>query len=197
MALRFVYLVFCAVLRLLAGRRDALEREVELLALRHEVAVLRRSSARPRLRWSDRAFYSALAGLLSPERRAGLIVSRATLVRWHRDLARKRWCHPSRDPGRPATATATRDLIMRLARENPGWGHQRISGELAKLTITVSPSTVRRIMVSIGLRPSTAPRRTDLARVPPRPSGWDPRLRFLLRRYVPAAPRLRAVLHRA
>jgi putative transposase len=94
MALRFVYLVFCAALRLFARRRGELERDVELLALRHEVAVLRRGSPRPRLRWSDRAFFSALAGLLSPERRAALIVSPATLVRWQRDLARKRWCHP-------------------------------------------------------------------------------------------------------
>ena len=80
-----------------------------------------------------------------------------TLLRWHRDLASKRWCHPQRGPGRPATTTETRDLIRRLARENPRWGYQRISGELAKLAITVSPCTVRRIMVGVGLKP--APRR--------------------------------------
>jgi Homeodomain-like domain len=157
MALRFVYLAFCAALRLFARRRGELERDVELLALRHEVAVFRRSSPRPRLRWSDRAFFSALAGPLAPDRRAGLIVSPATLLRWHRGLARKRWCHPHRAQGRPAIETATRDLIVRLARENPRWGYQRISGELAKLAITVSPSTVRRIMISAGLKP--APRR--------------------------------------
>jgi hypothetical protein len=84
-------------------------------------------------------------------------VSPATLLRWHRDLARKRWCHPHRYPGRPPTAAATRDLILRLARENPRWGYQRITGELAKLAITVSPSTVRRIMISAGSKP--APRR--------------------------------------
>jgi putative transposase len=157
MALRFVYLVFCAALRLFVGRRESVERDVELLALRHEVAVLRRVSPRPRLRWCDRAFFSALARLLSPGRRAGLIVSPATLLRWHRDLARKRWCHPHRAQGRPPTEAATRDLIVRLARENPRWGYQRISGELAKLAITISPSTVRRIMISAGLKP--APRR--------------------------------------
>ena len=105
MALRFVYLAFCAALRLSARRQDELERDVELLALRHEVAVLRRGSTRPRLRWSDRAFFSALAGLLSPERRAGF--DRVAVdARWHRDLARRRWCHPHRSPGRPPTETA-------------------------------------------------------------------------------------------
>jgi putative transposase len=105
----------------------------------------------------DRAFFAALAGLLAPERRAGLIVLPGTLLLWHRDLARRRWCYPHRGLGRPATEVATRDLIVRLARENPRWGYQRISGELAKLAITISPSTVRRIVISAGLKP--APRR--------------------------------------
>jgi putative transposase len=96
MALRFVYLEFCATLRLFARRRDGAEREAELLVLRHEVAILRRGTARPQLRWSDRAFLSALARLLEPKRRAGLIVTPATLVRWYRELAGKRWCHPHR-----------------------------------------------------------------------------------------------------
>lgn len=81
MALRFVYLAFCATLRLFARRRDDVEREAELLVLRHEISILRRGIARPRLRWSDRAFFSALARLLAPERRACLIVTPATLVR--------------------------------------------------------------------------------------------------------------------
>jgi putative transposase len=118
MALRFVYLAFCATLRLFALRRDDVGREAELLVLRQEISILRRGIARPRLRWSDRAFFAALARLLEPKRRAGLIVTPATLVRWHRELARKRWRHPHRGPGRPPIATETRDLILRLAREN-------------------------------------------------------------------------------
>ena len=150
MALRFVYLAFCATLRLFARRRDDVEREAEFLVLRHEISILRRGIARPRLRWSDRAVFSALARLLAPERRAGLIVTPATLVR-------KRWRHPHRGPGRPPIATETRDLILRLARENPRWGYPRIAGELAKLGIGVAPSTVRRVLLRGGLNP--APRR--------------------------------------
>jgi putative transposase len=157
MAFRFVYLVFCATLRLSAFRRGGLEREAELLVLRHEVAILRRGPARPQLCWSDRAFFSALARLLEPKRRAGLIMTPATLVRWHRDIARKRWRHPRRSPGRPPIATETRNLILRLARENPRWGYPRSVGELVKLAISVSPSSVRRVLHCAGLKP--APRR--------------------------------------
>jgi putative transposase len=117
MALRFVYLAFCAALRLVA-RRDGLERDVGLLALRHEVAVLRRSSPRPRLRWSDRAFFLALAGLLSSERRAGLIV-RARRFSAGGTSRGSAGALRIAAQAAPATGKATRDLIVRLARENP------------------------------------------------------------------------------
>jgi putative transposase len=171
MALRFVYLAFCATLRLFTPRRDDLEREAELLILLHELAVLRRGKARPQLCWSDRAFFSALARLLEPKRRAGLIVTPATLFRWHRDLATKRWRHPHRRPGRPPIASETRDLILRIARENPRWGYPRISGELDKLAITVSPGSVRRVLLRAGLKP--APRRDGptLAGITRNPTG--------------------------
>ena len=101
MAVRFVHLAFCAPLRLLTRRRDDLEREAEILVLRYQVAT---SVARRHGRscvGQTGAFYSALAQLLEPKRRARLIVTPATLVRWHRDLARKRWHHPCRSRGRP------------------------------------------------------------------------------------------------
>lgn len=81
----------------------------------------------------------------------------ATLLRWHRELVRRKWTHPQRKPGRPPTGRALRELVVRLARENPRWGYQRIAGELIKLGFRISPSTVRRVLTSAGLEP--APRR--------------------------------------
>jgi putative transposase len=158
MLLSFVYLAFTALLRLLAaGRRDPFAREVELLALRHELAVLRRQAARPRLRPADRAFLAALARLLPQDRRSGLLVTPQTLLRWHRELVRRKWTQPPRAPGRPPLEQHVRQLVLRLARENPRWGYPRIAGELLKLGLGVSPSSVRRILLAAGLEP--APRR--------------------------------------
>jgi putative transposase len=157
MALRFFYLAFCAVLRILVRRRGDIAREAEIVILRDEVAVLRRTAGRARLDWADRAVISALAGLLSRDRRDRLVVTPATLLGWHRDLARRRWCSRCRRPGRPAVGAETGELIVRLARENPRWGYQRIVGELAKVGIVVSATTVRRTLARSGLEP--APRR--------------------------------------
>lgn len=158
MLLSFLYLAFIALLRLLAaGRRDAFAREVELLALRHELAVLRRQSARPRLRPADRAFLAALARRLPPDRRRGLLVTPQTLLRWHRELVRRKWTQPTRERGRPPLEQHVRRLVVRLARENPRWGYPRIAGELQKLGLRVSPSSVRRILLAAGLEP--VPRR--------------------------------------
>jgi len=85
------------------------------------------------------------------------VVTPATLLRWHRELVRRRWTYPQRRSGRPPTGRALRELVLRLARENPGWGYQRIAGELMKLGFRISPSTVRRLLASAGLEP--APRR--------------------------------------
>ena len=142
---------------LAAGRRDPFAREVELLALRHELAVLRRQAARPRLRPADRAFLAALARLLPQDRRRGLLVTPQTLLRWHRELVRRKWTQPPRAPGRPPLEQHVRQLVLRLARENPRWGYPRIAGELLKLGLRVSPSSVRRILLAAGLEP--APRR--------------------------------------
>jgi putative transposase len=162
MLLSFCYLAFAAMLRLLsARRRDPFLQEVELLALRHELSVLRRQTGRPKLRPADRAFLAALARLLPAERRRSLAVTPQTLLRWHRDLLRRKWRYSARGPGRPPVEQRVHELVLRLARENPRWGYPRIAGELAKLAITISPSTVRRILLAAGMEP--APRRIGLS----------------------------------
>jgi putative transposase len=105
-----------------------------------------------------RALLAAAARLLPPARRQGLLVTPNTLLRWHRELVRRRWTHPSARAGRPPIDARTRELVVRLARENPRWGYQRIAGELNKLGLAASPSTVRRLLARAGLGP--APRRS-------------------------------------
>jgi putative transposase len=112
----------------------------------------------PALRPADRAFFAALARVLPQRRRHGLIVTPRTLLRWHRELVRRKWAQPARSPGRPPVNDRARELVLRLARDNPRWGYPRITGELLKLGLRVSPSTVRRLLLAAGLRP--APRRS-------------------------------------
>jgi hypothetical protein len=142
-AFGLAYLMLARVLSWLAllARSDA-AKDVEILVLRHEVAVLRRTNARPALTWLDRAVRSALSRLLPASLRQLRLVSPRTLLRWHAQLVARRWTYPHRRPGRPPTALPIRTLVLRMARENPRWGYRRIQGELVGLGHCVAASTV-------------------------------------------------------
>ena len=161
MSLRLLYLIFvrlCGLLVLL-GRSSA-SKNAELLVLRHEVAVLRRTRPRPRLDWADRAVMAALIRCLPGKLRAHRLVTPGTVLRWHRRLVTRKWTYPrgaGRPAGRPPASAEIAALIGRLATENHGWGYQRIQGELLKLGHRVSASTIRRVLKALKIPP--APKR--------------------------------------
>lgn len=125
--------------------RSSSAKDVEILALRHEVAVLRRANPRPRLSWTDRAVLAALARIMTKALRARRIVTPGTLLRWHRRLAAAKWRQP-RPPGRPPVPDELVALIVRLARENTRGGVIRIQGELRRLGHRVAASTIRKTL---------------------------------------------------
>jgi transposase InsO family protein len=156
--------VYLLVRRLLGCLMVLARREVckdaELLVLRHENAVLRRQIVRVRYRPGDWLWLSALSRLI-PRRRWGEVfaVTPATLLTWHRRLVARRWDYTSRrPPGRPSTIAAIRKLVIRIARDNPTWGHRRVQGELARLGHQIAASTVWQILQAAGIDP--APRRS-------------------------------------
>jgi transposase InsO family protein len=131
--------------------------DVEIAVLRHQLMVLRRQVARPRYTPSDRLILAVLARLLPRERWSAFLVTPTTLLRWHRELVRRRWAYPHRPGRRRGLDPSVVELVLRLARENPRWGYQRIVGECVKLGIAVSATSVRTILRRHRLGP--APRR--------------------------------------
>jgi putative transposase len=144
---------------LVLTRREA-SKDAELLVLRHENAVLRRQIGRVRYQPADRLWLAALSRLI-PRHRWGEVftVTPPTLLAWHRRLVARKWDYTSRrHPGRPPTAAATRKLVIRMAADNPAWGHRRVQGELVRLGHPIAASTVWQILHDAGIDP--APRRT-------------------------------------
>jgi putative transposase len=146
--------------RLLASPRDDDgSKDLEILVLRHQLRVLRRKTGPPKLRFIDWVLLAAASRSIPRERWSCFLVAPATLVRWHRELVRKKWTYGKIGlPGRPPIDPEVRDLVLRIARENPRWGCVRIQGELAKLGIRVSATTIRTLLRTARLGP--APRRT-------------------------------------
>lgn len=157
----FLYWSLRRLLELVVLRfRSEQEKEIEILLLRHQLRVLERQVARPQLTQADRALLAAFSRVLPRQAWSGsFLVTPATVLRWHRDLVARRWTYPHRGPGRPATPTEVRELVVRLARENPSWGYRRIQGELVGLGIKLAASTVWRILKEARIEP--APKRLE------------------------------------
>jgi putative transposase len=160
MLFALLYLVVRRVFGLAGGSRsDDLSKDVEILVLRHQLKILRRQAGRPRLRRLDKVVLAAASRVLPRPAWSSLMLSPQTLVRWHRELVRRKWTYRrKRRGGRPPLDAADCEVILRLARENRRWGCVRIQGELAKLGIRVSATTIRTLLRHHGLGP--APRRS-------------------------------------
>jgi putative transposase len=155
---KLAYLTLYRSIQLLAllARGDA-AKDLEILVLRHQLAVLRRQSTRPKLEPSDRALLAAVSRVLPRSHWSCFFVTPQTLLRWHRRLVAGAWTYSHRGPGRPPLDQELQQLIVRLARENPRWGYQRIQGELLHLGVRLSATVIRTTLRRHGLDP--APRR--------------------------------------
>jgi putative transposase len=202
--LKLIFLIVTRAVSLLGlSRREVWWKDAEILILRHQLAVAQREQPRAhaRLTWPDRAWLALLARTLPAGRLAGLrlIVTASSILRWHRDILRRRWVRRSRcgRTGRPPARRNVRSLVLRLARENESWGYRRVHGELAALGLTVAPSTVWQILKDAGIDP--APRRDGpgWAEFLRSPGTSDPGVRLLHRRPAQRHQGVRPGRHRA
>jgi putative transposase len=155
---KLAYLALCRSIQLLVllARGEA-AKDLEILVLRHQLTVLRRQVARPRLKPADRALLAAISRALPRSRWSCFFVKPQTLLRWHCRLVAGAWTYPRRGQGRPPLEQGIQQLVIRLAKENPPWGYQRIKGELLRLGVRVSATAIRATLRRYGLDP--APRR--------------------------------------
>jgi transposase InsO family protein len=161
MALSFLYLMARRLVGVLLGSlRSEHAKDVEIAVLRHQLSVLRRQVKRAEFRPADRAVLAVLARALPRAQWSTFLVTPGTILRWHRRLVTRKWTQPSPRGGRPPLVEHVVALILRLARENPRWGYRRIQGELKKLGIRVSATSIRTVLLGNGLRP--APRRASV-----------------------------------
>src|SRR5262249_9868105 len=161
MVLSFAYWSLRRLLELVVLRcRSEREKEIEIVLLRHQLRVLERQVARPQLTQADRTLLTAFSRVL-PRRawRRSSFVTPMTLLRWHGELVARRWTYPHRRPGRPAKSAEIRELVIRLAQENPSWGYRRVQGKLVGLGIKLAASTVWTILREAGIEP--APKRLE------------------------------------
>jgi len=147
-----LYFLLRVLLRIAPGEGSR-EREAEILVLRHQLTVLKRQNPRPKLRRRDRMMLAALARLIDRKRWEGFIVKPATILRWHRELVRRKWTFKHKKIGRPPLDPALVVLIIQIAKQNPRWGAVRIKGELKGLGHVVGVTTIRMILP----RPSAGP----------------------------------------
>jgi putative transposase len=175
---KIVYALMCRIPGLIVVLfRSDQATVAEVLVLRHENVVLRRQAGRVRYEPADRAWFAALAQIVSRRRWSEVFpVTPATLLAWHRRLAAKKYdTSGRRRPGRPPRTPGIKRLVLRLARENPLWGHRRIQGELLKPGIAVAPSTVWKILHAAGPDPHRAARApAGGSSCTPRPLGSSP-----------------------
>jgi putative transposase len=163
-----LYLLLRLLLRVPSpgGDRER-ELELELIVLRHELMVLKRKAGRSKLRRLDKVLLTALSRVLPRQRWSSFIVTPGTLLRWHRELVKRKWTHKTRPVGRPPLDPQLVALIVRMAKDNPRWCYMRIKGECQKLGLCVSATTVKKVLLGAGLEP--APRRDG--------PGWSQFLR--------------------